>query len=216
MLILSKLLYLFCTQIIPLLRTFISSVQKLFNTYIWNCKLPRCSLIIMLKHRKHDGMGVPNVKAYYKACVIDQHKYWWTPSKHKSWTPMEATNILHKDLKLALIVIKLGAPIPTSLFPTVRVSTKLWSELPLSFSPSGSLCKIPTPIAVRQHFIPCLDLKLWKSKGFTLLIDLYQDTSLHYFGYLAPRFNLSPLQTFPTYKCKPYYNPVHAFLSCLT
>lgn len=119
MLILPKLLYLFRTLIIPLPNTFLSSVQKLFTQYIWNHKPPRCSLTIMLKHRRQGGMGVPNVLSYYKACVMDQIKYWWTPSKHKSWTLMESTAIPQKDLKLALIAIKMGAPIPTSLIPTI-------------------------------------------------------------------------------------------------
>lgn len=140
MLILSKLLYLFHTLTIPMPSTFFSLVQKLFTQYMWNHKPPRCSLTIMLKHRRQGRMGVPNVLAYYKACIMDQIKYWWTPSKNKSWALMESTTIMQKDLKLALIAIKIGAPIPTSLVPTVKISDKLWLEFSFSSSPSGSIC----------------------------------------------------------------------------
>lgn len=82
-----------------------------------------------------DGMGVHNIMAYYKACVLDQLIYWWTPSKHKTWVLIEATSVPHKDSKSMLNAIKLGVPPNISLIPKAQASIKLWMELSLSASP---------------------------------------------------------------------------------
>lgn len=111
---------------------------------------------------------------------------------------MESTAVPHKDFQSTLIASGLGALPPISTIPTVQISIKLWSEIPLLSSPRGSLCKIPTPISVLQHFIPCIDLHLWKNKGLILLIDLYQDASLHTYGALSTHFDL-PLPAQFTY-----------------
>lgn len=170
MLIFPKLLYLFRTLIIPIPHTFFSSIQKLFTQFIWNHKPPRYSLSIMLKHRKNGGMGVPNVLAYYKACVLDQLRYWWTPREHKSQSNMKRVNIPFKDLISTLIAIKLGAPSPTSLTPTIQISTKVCLEFPIPSTPRNLLCKINT---VLRQFIPHIDLNPGKSKGLTLLKEQY-------------------------------------------
>lgn len=103
---------------------------------------------------------------------------------------MESNALPHKNYQSILIAGRMGAPLPISNIPTVQISIKLWSEIPLLSSPKGSLFKIPTPLSVLQHFIPCIDLKLWKNKGLLLLRDLYQDASLHTYETLSTRFDL--------------------------
>lgn len=90
MLISPKIPYLFRTSPINLPQKFFRQLHTIFAVYIWAGKHPRWALSTLTKPRKMGGMGAPNFKLYHQAVILDQLKFWFTPSQ-KQWSLMETS-----------------------------------------------------------------------------------------------------------------------------
>lgn len=100
MLILPKILYLFRTVIIPIPSSYLQKLQILILAFIWNKNPLRCSTAIILAPKRLGGLEAPNLKLYYSAAVLDQIKYWWSPSPDKLWFCLEASMFLFSSTHL--------------------------------------------------------------------------------------------------------------------
>lgn len=69
----------------------ISTKYKLSNTYIWNGKHSGIKSATLCKPTSAVGMGAPNVKAYFKATILDQSKTWWESNSQHTWLQIERT-----------------------------------------------------------------------------------------------------------------------------
>lgn len=66
MIVLPKLLYLFCTLTIPIPQT---SIQSHILRFVWDAILPRCANYILMKPHKLGGVGLPQIRTYYYASI---------------------------------------------------------------------------------------------------------------------------------------------------
>lgn len=102
MLILPKLIYVFRVLPIPVQTSFFRLMQKQLSNFVWAGKRPRCSPEIQTKN-KTGGMGLPILKDYHTAAVLDQLKNWFTTPITKPWCHLE-TSRLNKLSPLSFLI----------------------------------------------------------------------------------------------------------------
>lgn len=100
---LPKLLYLYRAIPIVIPDTFFKSLQSMLSSYIWSNKKPRCPHSVTIKLKKAGSMGLPKVKDYNIAVLLDQIHHWFTPSMGKQWRHIEQTFISKGDLGTLLL-----------------------------------------------------------------------------------------------------------------
>lgn len=82
----------------------------------------------MMKPRLGGGMGAPNFKGYYAAVLLDQLKFWWSPSPQKIWSLMEVAQLETSSAKDLLLAVKLGH-MPLRLhYPTIDATLNEWRQ----------------------------------------------------------------------------------------
>lgn len=72
MFLLPKCIYYFRALAIPIPVFFITTMQKQLSKFVWAGNRARCSPLIQNRHKSVGGMGIPVLKVYYIALVIDQ------------------------------------------------------------------------------------------------------------------------------------------------
>lgn len=73
--------------------------------FIWNEKEPRVAYDILTTNKELDRMGLPNIKNYYYASLLDQIKFWYATPNDKLWVRIEKEFTKGHDL-YALSVAK--------------------------------------------------------------------------------------------------------------
>lgn len=113
MLLLPQILYIFWTLPIPLNSTHLNS---LLTQFIWGSKRPRCSKVLLVKHRLSGGMGLVDIHDYYRASILTQLKSWLNPTPDTLWCSIEQALSPTKNLKTPLL---LDAWRPISIHTTI-------------------------------------------------------------------------------------------------
>lgn len=85
-------------------------------------------------------MGMPNVHGYYKTVLLDQAKFWWTPTSDKAWAQMETSVLELGPLKDLLVVIKLVLRLAQSHYPMIDAAIRIWQHPDLA-PPDGEQAK---------------------------------------------------------------------------
>lgn len=117
-------------------------------------------------------MGIPILSNYYKAVVLDQIKWWWSPPEGKIWAALEAGEFPLHNPKLSLIAARMGLAPITSTFPAVQVSLRIWKDAELVKEHDFNSTSVWTPIDVLSLFIPDLNLYAWKTQGLLCVADV--------------------------------------------
>lgn len=143
-------------------------LQWILNTFLWNGKHHRVSWSILYAFPNSAGLGVPEIKQYHKAILLDQLKRWCSPSPHHLWSQIEvvSTGCPPKQL-LAAIWLQLKPP--CTYLSTVNAAIKVWGSI---LQISIGLPKVLTPsLPLATLNLLCQDLQIgpWVSQKFTPL-----------------------------------------------
>lgn len=90
---LPKMLYLFRTIPIPLPKKLFQKFEIYFRKCIWKGGRARIPFNTLIKHKSVGGVGLPILKHYQTAAILDTLKYWFTPNTDKLWVSNK--KILH-------------------------------------------------------------------------------------------------------------------------
>lgn len=82
MFLIPHVLYFLRTLPVSILTTQLSSLIRVINTFIWDSKNPRIKHPTVCTATFKAGLGVPDIKQYYKAILLTQAKHWWSLSEH--------------------------------------------------------------------------------------------------------------------------------------
>lgn len=107
------------------------------------------------KLRRCGGIGLPNLLDYYKASLLDQPKFWISPSEDRLWVSIEQTLINQQDF-MALLAASLLSPtiINKMPHPTIAATVDSWRTLISSQQIKENLPKLDMPIQTYEWLIP--------------------------------------------------------------
>lgn len=106
MILLPRILYFFRTLPICIPEKFYHLLQGDLSKFVWLDKKPRCSNYILRRHKKAGGMGIPILKDYQMAAMLDELKCWTSHPYVKLWCNLEQNAIpsgSFKDLLIAAL-----------------------------------------------------------------------------------------------------------------
>lgn len=103
MFLLPKLLYLFRALLIQLPVSFYNNMQRSLSKFIWDSKKARTTHSILIKHRKVGGMGIPDIRDYHIAAILDQLKFWFNAPELKDWRTTEQAQVEQGDISDLLL-----------------------------------------------------------------------------------------------------------------
>lgn len=89
--VLPKILYIFCTLLIPMPLHYLASLKSILKTFIWKGKRARCSCPHLIKHRQIGGFGLPNINDYLYASQHAPLRHWFQNSQEILWSDIETT-----------------------------------------------------------------------------------------------------------------------------
>lgn len=132
--------------------------------FIWNNKHPRVTYAIIPRHKNEEGLGIPNLRNYYTACLLDQVVHCWNDSADKQWISTEKSSLKVNSLCSPVIgsAWKLGPYISPLL--TVQISINAWKTFLEGLSDEGHTSPPRSKSCLMDH-IPGLDLKIWIHRG---------------------------------------------------
>lgn len=134
-------------------------------------------------------MGVPNLKSYHQAAVLDQLKFWWSSSLDHVWCPIEHS-LLGSSLQGTVGVILLGFTPKPSPYLTIRAALSTWKNLHPQLLKSHSSDLAILPLVSLEPLSPDLSLSHWMTAGISILGCLMDANSPRTFQSLQQSYGL--------------------------
>lgn len=174
--LLPTILYLFRTLPIPLSSSYLQKLQSTVSHFIQNGKKPRFKSSVLYRPKLNAGMGVPSLKCYHQADVLDQLKFWWSPSLDHVWYPIEHS-LLRSSPQGTLGAILLGFTPQPSPQLTIRAALPIWKNLLPQLLKSYSSDLAILPLVSLEPMSPDLSLSRWMTAGMSTLGCLMDSNS---------------------------------------
>lgn len=191
------ILYLFRTLLKPLSSWHLKNLQSTVNHLIWDGRRPKFKSSILYRPKSEAGLGVPNIKAYHEAVILDQLKYWWASSPDYVWCSLEQS-LMETPLQGTFRDMLLGFQPQVSPYLTIRAALSSWQNLHHQLLKSYSSDNVSLPLTSLESMLPDLSLFQWKSAGISTLRCLIETNAPRTFQDLQRSFGL-PKTDF--YKC---------------
>lgn len=190
MLILPRILYYFRALPISIPAKFFTTAQSQLHKFVWADKKPRCSRSSLSKHKKAGGMGLPILRDYFAASILDQTKYWFQTQSSKHWATIEQAWMNPNSLRSTLLAYSFSNTCLKSNYPTIQLVLNTWKKFCSEVRHNTDLTEIPTPLNSLCTHITDLNTKQWEHKGITLISDMYDREKLIPFNTLAQKYSL--------------------------
>lgn len=205
MLILPKLLYYFRTLPIPIPSSFFTTMQKQILNFVWTGKKARCSSHLQSRHKSVRGMGLPLLKDYYTAAVLDQLKNWFTNPTTKPWCQIELAWLNSKSPLPLLVASYLSKDNKISNHPTIQATTQAWSKLRSKGYAFYSTTNIPIPLESLKWTIPNIRLHKWLGNNILNLADITMGDRMLPFRTIQQKFNIPNSELLTYTQISSYY-----------
>lgn len=176
MYLLPNVLNTFRTTPITFLQSHLNKIQAIITTFIWKGKHPRIKRAIMCTPTWAGGMEAPNIKAYFKAIILDQARIWWKPASQHTWIQIERT-VLSSCSKFYLSALLLHHGTHTYL-STINAIVKMWRAI--HQQTKGILHRSLSfiPLAALTTFIPDISFSNCITAGFQNIGNIYHNSIL--------------------------------------
>lgn len=119
----------------------------------------------MIFSKQFGSMSASDLRRYYLANILSQIQYWWIPSIHKRWLPLEARLSPNKDLKLYLIATKAGPSLPPIKQMICGAVIAAWAELDAVPIVRKKATRLTVPFEVLTTYILEIDFGTWRRRG---------------------------------------------------
>lgn len=150
----------------------------------------RCSLLIQQKHKSVGGMGLPILKDYYTALVLDQLKDWFTNTGTKPWCQLEHAWLSPKSPISLLVAYKLPQAEITIEHPTMLATLQAWSYLKRTEVNTSAYTNILIPLESLKWIIPNISLNSLPDREIYHLTDIVQKSKLMPFTDIQEKYRI--------------------------
>lgn len=150
--ILPRLLYLIRTLPIKLPTNMFRTLRAMFLKFIWAHKKPRIKYETLLRVKESGGLGVPNLRDYYRASHIARIIDWHCHRVIKDWVKLEM-DLNSIPLTFAPWIQWNSYPDDLKQHPLTGTTLKLIHELPRGTGITSALGPL-TPLKDNPEFIP--------------------------------------------------------------
>lgn len=157
---LPRVLYLLQALPIHLPSSFFKRIDALFREFVWSHRQPRIKLQLLYMAKHRGGVGLPNMKAYYRATHLTRLIDWYCHAEAKQWVTME----LEDSGGTAKSWPWLATPIPKTLTDhptlgsTLQVARETFRKTSISPTPSPMI-----PILGNPDFPPGCQGPIYRS-----------------------------------------------------
>lgn len=184
--------------------SFFTTLQKQILNFVWVGKRARCSSNLQSKNKSVGGMGLPLLKDYHTAAVLDQLKNWFSNPTIKPWCQIELAWLNNKSPLSLLMASILAKNSKISNHPTIQATVQAWSELRLKGNEFYATANIPIPLESLQWIIPNIRLHKWLENNIPNLADITIGDTLLPFTTIQQKFSI-PNSEFLTYTQISFY-----------
>lgn len=127
--LLPKLTYYFRALLIPLPSSFFTSMQKQLANFVWAGKGARFPSQMQGKYKLAGGLGIPILKDYYIAAILEQLRGWLDKSESKPWCQLEQAWLYPNSPLSLLLAHNIQHTNITIDHPTIQASLNAWTYL---------------------------------------------------------------------------------------
>lgn len=189
MFLLPHILYFFRTLPLPILQSDVANLQRIINHFIWAARKPRIKSSLLQIPKTYAGPGVPDLRSYYKATILDQTKKLWDSTSTQLWTQIEALALTQSPSSI-LAATWIGYHPPRSFLPTVNATISTWKSIIQTSLGLHTQALHQLPLTSLSLLSTDLPLHRWVSLGIQNIGDLYQNSQLISFQQLKESFAL--------------------------
>lgn len=181
--------YLFRTLPIPSLYSDVATLQRTINQFVWAACKPCIKSSLIYTPRTYAGLGVPDLRTYYKAIIFDQTKKLWDMASLQPWTLIEAAAFAQNP-PLMLAAVWMGHHPSCSFLPTINATISIWKSTLQTWEGLHAQAFYQLPLSTLSLLSPDLPLQNWTMRGIQRIGDLFQLFRLLSFLQLKDRFNI--------------------------
>lgn len=148
MLILPQILYIFRTLPIPVPSIHPKTLNALLSKFIWKNRSPKCSRLLLIRHRLAGGMGLVDIRNYFRASILTQLKSWLDPKSNPVWKGIKQ-NLCPTGNLSTFLLLDVWRPFFLRGLPlTLQASLVAWRFLRNVPSLKSDLVEVPIPINI--------------------------------------------------------------------
>ncbi|CAH2305592.1 Hypothetical predicted protein [Pelobates cultripes] len=159
----------------------------------------------MVATRAQGGMGLPDVKGYYRAAQIAPLIAASHRSTPMTWVELEKHRTEGISLPAVAWMPPKHRPKAPEMLPTTTLTLSVWDDYRKN---KGNMSPISpaTPIESIQHLIPNFKHKLWHRHGILTLSQVLQGTKLKQFKDICEEFRIPTTATFSYNQLQSWIN----------
>lgn len=130
---------LFYLQMLPvtLPRSFFAQLQSLMINFIWHGKKPRLAVSLLQKAKEIGGLGLPDIRRYYRAIAIQHILNWRHHGGSKMWVSLEKS-LAGRDLSYAPWLSREHRGLSQTTSPLTNHILRVWDR-------TNALCALVPP-----------------------------------------------------------------------
>lgn len=120
--------YYFHSLPITLTSKFLNQINIKLKNFIWKGKKPKVAFTILTSNSNKRGMGLPGIRCYYQAAILDQMKYWFSTTTDKLWSNIEKKVTNGNDMYALSTEYILLPKFIMPQFITIRATLIVWKH----------------------------------------------------------------------------------------
>lgn len=164
---------------IPIASKFFTRIDTKLKNVIWSGKKPRVTFSVLTTTKSAGGMGLPAIKDYYYASLLDQMKFWLSPSEDKLLLNIEKEVTVGHDPKASYVLLKIS----TSKLLCIRCTIIAWKGISKT-KHKKDRTKVPIPTRVIDYCKMCYLVESWIQQGH----HIYKGLPMQYKNIIHSKF----------------------------
>lgn len=171
MTVLPKVLYLFRTLPIAVVRNDLQKFQKKLLDFVWGYRRPRVNRRTLYTPKQMGGLGMPDLLKYYQAAQMSQLIKFHTRQPRPLWMSIESS--LYPDREISQLMWLKAKDRPAMMCPSLSFSLNLWDRLSTAYGFRSQHNPL-APLFGNTLFTPGLQPRnflWWTNKGLIRIAD---------------------------------------------
>lgn len=149
---------------IPIASKFFTRIDTKLKNVIWSGKKPRVTFSVLTTTKSAGSMEIPAIKDYYYVSLLDQMKFWFSPSEDKLLLNIEKEVTVGHDLSALSIASYVLLKISTSKLLCIRCTIIAWKRISKT-KHKKDRTKVLIPTRVIDYCKMCYLVGSWIQQG---------------------------------------------------